>query len=608
MSTRKDNGAQGWTQKWTVKFSDKYVKQYERKELERILVRSKREKLGKQIDYIMVSSRWKSSIQSCRTRWQPAMHRDIHGEKNDHTLVECIWKWRMRVTKSKRSKDYTCLFTQGVDVNEKMQAFEQAIKQKLEEQQYSTADDNTTMMYDKMCNAIQHASDIVLEEREHKGGIRREVSEKTQNLFKKRTQLKGKGTQQQYSDVQKKIKASSLADFKSWVGKWSDVISEAAGKGDTRKIYEAVNTLACKQEQPSPNLTTDHEGRTLKCAEEVAAAWNHFLTSKFAATAAEHERDEMEKLPETKGTQGLTDAQINRGLARMGNNKACGQDNIPAELYKHSKECNKLLKELLKKIWLEEDVPIAFAQATFVMLYKHKGSSDDPTKYRCIGLLPHAYKVLTQCLLEQLEKETSNYLSEWQAGFRRQRGCRDNTLTLRTIYDDMLEKGATLYATYIDYSAAFDSVSHKFIDAALKKAGASNKSRALFRAIYKAASAVTKVSSTDGTEVKSKPFPIRRGVVQGDITSPLYFILALELILKTHDNIEGKGVQFGDRQVCTLGYADDAALLDNNLHIASTRVTAIAQGSKRDADMEISIPKTKTMHVKEQGRISPVTS
>ena len=107
------------------------------------------------------------------------------------------------------------------------------------------------------------------------------------------------------------------------------------------------------------------------------------------------------------------------------------------------------------------------------MLFKHKGSSDDPTRYRCIGLLNHSYKILSQCLLARLIKETQGYLSEWQAGFRAKRGCRDNVLTLRAIYDELLRRDEKLFATFIDYSAAFDSVSHKFLDKALIAAGAS---------------------------------------------------------------------------------------------------------------------------------------
>ena len=177
-------------------------------------------------------------------------------------------------------------------------------------------------------------------------------------------------------------------------------------------------------------------------------------------------------------------------------------------------------------------------------------------------------------------------------------------MILRTICDTMLAMGESIAITFIDYTAAFDSVSHRFIDSALREAGVPVKLRAMYRAVYKAASAYTTVASTDGSEVKSAIFEINRGVVQGDITSPLYFILALELILRRHDQFAAKGVPLAGTIVHTLGYADDAALIDcgdaAGVTRASMRVTSIAAGSERDADMSISISKTKVLHVQEQ--------
>ena len=80
-------------------------------------------------------------------------------------------------------------------------------------------------------------------------------------------------------------------------------------------------------------------------------------------------------------------------------------------------------------------------------------------------------------MLAHIEQETVNFLHDWQAGFRANRGCRDNILVLRTIYDTMLENGEDLFVSFIDYSAAFDSVSHKFLDKALAAAGASDKNQ-----------------------------------------------------------------------------------------------------------------------------------
>ena len=67
--------------------------------------------------------------------------------------------------------------------------------------------------------------------------------------------------------------------------------------------------------------------------------------------------------------------------------------------------------------------------------------------------------------------------------------------------------------TFIDFVAAFDSISHRFLDEALEEAEASDKSRAIFRAIYKSATAVVRVSPPGGGDkVLTDPFPVDRGV------------------------------------------------------------------------------------------------
>ena len=66
---------------------------------------------------------------------------------------------------------------------------------------------------------------------------------------------------------------------------------------------------------------------------------------------------------------------------------------------------------------------------------------------------------------------------------------------------------------FIDYSAAFDSVSHKFMDVTLAAAGASRKSRAIFRAIYSVTKGMVRVNGILGSKILSELFDICRGVV-----------------------------------------------------------------------------------------------
>ena len=57
-----------------------------------------------------------------------------------------------------------------------------------------------------------------------------------------------------------------------------------------------------------------------------------------------------------------------------------------------------------------------------------------------------------------------------------------------------------------------------------------------------------------------------------------------------------------------MGYADDAALLDESREVVEARVNEIARGSLRDADMTINVGKTEFMDVCEQGRVPEATA
>ena len=137
----------------------------------------------------------------------------------------------------------------------------------------------------------------------------------------------------------------------------------------------------------------------------------------------------------------LNRAEFEAAVRKMGNFKATGPDDIPAELIKHCKDIKELLFYIVQRIWEEEQLPPGFALANFVMLYKNKGSSDDPSKYRCITLLNHAYKILSHIILKRLTAECENFLEDWQTGFRQHRGCRDNTMVLRTLVQRVMQLG-----------------------------------------------------------------------------------------------------------------------------------------------------------------------
>ena len=78
-------------------------------------------------------------------------------------------------------------------------------------------------------------------------------------------------------------------------------------------------------------------------------------------------------------------------------------------------------------------------------------------------------------------------LPDSQAGFRKSRGTRDNICILKLTIKMLLREGREEVITLIDYSAAFDTESHLFLDEALGAAGVPGKVRRLIQFIFSVA-------------------------------------------------------------------------------------------------------------------------
>ncbi|KAI8520998.1 28S ribosomal protein S24, mitochondrial [Branchiostoma belcheri] len=213
-------------------------------------------------------------------------------------------------------------------------------------------------------------------------------------------------------------------------------------------------------------------------------------------------------------------------------------------------------------------------------------------------------------IARRLHIQLEPLIPDSQAGFRPARGTRDNVCILKWTINMLLRESKPAVVTFIDYAAAFDTESQLFLDEALSSAGASPKLRRITQAIFNVATGCVRVTSPNGNQEFSEPFEISRGVLQGDIFSPVAFIIGLMRIFALHD-IPNAGVTVGSPPyqvtISRLEYADDAGLLDGSVQEASQRISRIASGSKDDAAMEISVPKTKAMHIHSKERVSKTT-
>ena len=91
--------------KWTISFSDGYRTRVNERTLRKWLIPARRK--FKQIDHILVSQRWKSAVIDCKTDWKPSIHRSKWGIKQDHALLSCKWKWKVRTLDVPDRLDYS---------------------------------------------------------------------------------------------------------------------------------------------------------------------------------------------------------------------------------------------------------------------------------------------------------------------------------------------------------------------------------------------------------------------------------------------------------------------------------------------------------------------
>ena len=407
-----------------------------------------------------------------------------------------------------------------------------------------------------------------------------------------------------------------------------DAVVEADARSDSKAWWQSIHRIAGKSKRF--NATAPSADST----QELAERWAEYGESKFAATSREASRSRVTIPPAYTRSQDIpSKPEIMAHLQALSKNKAPGLSGLPVESYLASPRATEDLIELTQFIFRNEVVPDDMAVGEFVMLHKGKGGTDDMAQYRAVCLEEVGLKLAASIMLARLSEEVgetrsnrsktqpemgsgkgkepkntnvTKYLPRTQAGFRKGRSTRDNSYALRSLINLAIELRTRLCVTFLDLKQAFDSVSHACLEAALRDAGASDKSIAMFRAVYSMAKGAVRVTGADGSRLISREFDIGRGVLQGDLISPLYFIIALAYVFKESD--PGGSAKILGLLIDALFYADDAALLSSTAEEAAKRMDAISKALREMADMEIHLGKTKVVHAQETFQVAKPTA
>ena len=136
----------------------------------------------------------------------------------------------------------------------------------------------------------------------------------------------------------------------------------------------------------------------------------------------------------------LLECEVKWALGIITTNKASGGDGIPVEVFQILKDdAVKVLHSICQQIWKTQHWPQDWKRPVFIAIPR-KGSAKECSNYCTIALISHATKVMLKILQARLQQYVNCELSDFQAGFRRGRGTRDQIANIHWIIEKARER------------------------------------------------------------------------------------------------------------------------------------------------------------------------
>ena len=123
-------------------------------------------------------------------------------------------------------------------------------------------------------------------------------------------------------------------------------------------------------------------------------------------------------------------------------------------------------------------------------------------------------KVFGRVLIDRIRDGGNSKLRDEQAGFRSGRGTVEHIFILRNIIEQVVERQATLYITFVDFEKAFDSVHRESLWKIMESYGIPCKIIHMVQMLYEDSECAV---LDEGEE--SEWFKVKTGVKQGDVMS-----------------------------------------------------------------------------------------
>jgi len=212
-------------------------------------------------------------------------------------------------------------------------------------------------------------------------------------------------------------------------------------------------------------------------------------------------------------------------INKLKSNLTCGPDGLPPVFFKRLRYCLAApLAAIFTQLLSVAFVPADWKRATIVPVLK-KGSAKVISNYRPISVTCVTCKIFERVIANKIRHHltVNNILHPAQHGFTRGRSTCTNLLESLNDWTLYFQDKHQVAIAYIDFSKAFDVVSHKKLFARLSSYGIRGMLLCWLQQLFTGRTHCTKV----GTEL-SEDADLLSGVIQGSVIGPLMFLIFID--------------------------------------------------------------------------------
>ena len=188
-------------------------------------------------------------------------------------------------------------------------------------------------------------------------------------------------------------------------------------------------------------------------AEDIKKRWQEYIEELYKKDL--HDPDNHNGVI-TDLEPDILECEVKWALESITMHKASQSDGIPVELFQIFKDdAVKVLHSICQQIWRTQQWPQDWKRSVFIPIPK-KSNAKEWSNYHTIALILHTSKVMFKILQARLQRYVNHELPDLQAGFRKGKRTRDQTVNIHWIIEKASHFQKNIYLCFVDYAKAFD--------------------------------------------------------------------------------------------------------------------------------------------------------